>query len=59
LEAATREPLVEGSKGQLRANPLYAVAERCDRLALDLGQELRKLRRLRERDDEMAPFRGL
>jgi hypothetical protein len=40
LAAAREEPLVEGSTGQRRANPLFETAARCDRAALDLWREL-------------------
>jgi hypothetical protein len=40
LEVARQQPLVKGSTGQQRANPLFDAAARCDRVALDLWREL-------------------
>lgn len=40
LEAARKEPLVKGSTGQQRGNPLFEAAARCDQMALALWREL-------------------
>ena len=40
LALARETPLVAGSTGQQRANPLFEAAARCDRAALDLWREL-------------------
>jgi hypothetical protein len=57
LAAATREPLVEGSTGQRRANPLYEVVLKHDALALELHRELEAMRERRQREAEES-FRG-
>lgn len=59
LAAARKSPSVTGSTGQLRANPLYGVAERCDELALKLAAELGKLHDRRARDVEDHRLRDL
>ena len=45
MKAAVVEPWVKGSTGQPRAHPGFAVAERCDELALKFAEELRRSRR--------------
>jgi hypothetical protein len=40
LEAAREEPWVEGSTGQLRAHPGFAVARASDEMAITLYKEL-------------------
>ena len=43
LKKAVKEPLVEGSTGQKRANPLYEVAREADALVLRYREQLDQL----------------
>ncbi len=54
MTEAMADPWVRGSKGQKRAHPGFAVAERCDRLVLDLEARLAVLRERREQEAELA-----
>ena len=49
LDAAGAEPWVEGSVGQLKPHPGFAVAKACDEMALALYRELTR------RFDELIP----
>lgn len=40
LVAATAEPVVTGSTGQPTAHPMFAVAARCDQVAMALARQL-------------------
>jgi hypothetical protein len=44
MDAAQAEPWVTGSTGQPKAHPGFAVAARCDEVALRLAVELRSLK---------------
>src|SRR5687768_8400587 len=56
LDAARRDPWVQGSTGQRKAHPGFAVAARCDELALRYARELGELRRSLGREDAHDPF---
>jgi hypothetical protein len=47
MDAAQADPWVTGSTGQAKADPGFAVAARCDEVALRLAVELRLLRTVR------------
>ncbi|MEK6251249.1 MAG: hypothetical protein AABM43_04770 [Actinomycetota bacterium] len=47
LQEALGQPTVKGSQGQPVSNPSFAVAERCDELAVSLHRELEAVRKRR------------
>ncbi len=59
LAAADRQPLIPGSTGQRRSNPLYGVAETCDRLALAYFEQLLALRERRSKAAELGHLRDM